>query len=463
MNAIVAVGGTGKRVALLYLKMINTLRPANVTTPPNFVFVVDMNPLPNTPDARLNEELQGQGVPASNFITPVNEDMQVNPAIRLSSFLGLGTGNQISPVARVLFDSNQRNVQVAMGMNCEPTVGATVAAQRFKTTEDSEEDVQSLQARLMPSVHLIVVGSMIGGTGSGVTPQLVKWMRKRIPGRPIHGLLFMRWIDLPQNDAEGPNNVKMSGNQRAWLNYLIEHHRENPHRQQEDLFDHYVLVGAPDAMSLSDSRSSENHPLHMLGAAYLLQFDNFLLQNPGATGAHYLELATGIQANELKMGDHTMEGALIREMLAARLLGNISAQRPDESMSWSTLMMPEAFAWRPFIRTLEKIVAKRGRYRQRQADWRLMTAEFDREKRQIESRIEEIRGLTSRLGGAHQIFDFDWNKIEQQAENHLASSARKVEKELSEVVVAAWDDNGVREAASNFIKSLRAILRNLTI
>src|SRR5690348_9866812 len=89
-DAIVAVGGTGKRAALLYMKLLNTWRPANFTSPGENVFVVDMEPQPGTPDALLNDELKAAGVPSSHFVSPVPSSARVDRAITLKRFMGFG-------------------------------------------------------------------------------------------------------------------------------------------------------------------------------------------------------------------------------------------------------------------------------------------------------------------------------------------------------------------------------------
>lgn len=464
-DAIVAVGGTGKRAALLYLKLVNTLRPANVASPGANVFVVDMEPQPGTPDALLNDELRLGGVPANHFMSPVPSGARVDRAITLTRFMGFGQGGDgdNSSLAHTLYNNNQLNVQIIRGMNCEPTVGATVASRRF-VSANPEPEVQYLENRLSAFDRVIVVGSIIGGTGAGVIPQLVRWLRDRLPAKPVYGLLFLQWIEIPEGDVDEPNDVKMAGNTKAWLNFLAEHHPENAYAAGGTLFQHYVLVGTPEGMPLNRAGSDSHHPLHLLGAIYLLQFDTFLQVAPGATGPHYLELSTGVTPGSIQMGDDTMEKAVIREKLLAALLGEIREQRPDEALSPFTLFAPTALAWRPLISTLEKIAAKWNRRKHLGEDWNQIAAAFDTERRITEDRIEELKTLTATMPGARDVFDFDWTQISQHADASLPDARRLAKRRLREAPVALpRHERSLADVAAHFINQLREILRGMPI
>jgi hypothetical protein len=460
-DAIVAVGGTGKRAALLYLKLVNTLRPANVAAGGRNVFILDMEPQPNTTDGEINEELRVEGVPGSHFISPVPPEARIDRTITLSRFMGFGQGQAggMLPLAHTLFNNNQLNVQIIKGMNCEPTVGATVAARRFIETGG---EIQYLENRLAAFNRVIVVGSIIGGTGAGVTPELVRWANRRLPGTPVYGVLFLKWIEIPEGDIDEPNDVKMAGNIKAWLNYLIEHHPENPSPRYQDLFNHYVLVGTPEGMPLNNASSNDHHPVHLLGALYLLQFDDFLQRAPGASGPHYVELGGRITPDAIQLGTDTMGRAVVREKLLGTLLKEFGEQQPDEALSPFTLFKPTSLAWRPFINTLEKIAAKWNRGSHVSEDWRSVCSQFDRERKNAEDRVEEIKKLTATMAGAREIFDFDWVALSQRAESRLPDARRMVERELREPPVAfPGHEPAIEGVAQNFIVQLRSILRQI--
>ena len=460
-DAIVAVGGTGKRVAALYLKLVNTLLPAGASGHGGSVFVVDMEPEAGTPDGDINKELRDEGVPASHFISPVLKDVQAQPNTTLSQFMRFESGGTVLPLAQSLFNTSQLNVQIIRGMNCEPTVGATVAARKFTINEvTQEEDVQSLQDGIAGRNRVIVVGSIVGGTGAGVTPQLVKWIRQRLPGKPVYGLLFMRWLNLPKNDDSGPTNVKMYGNAKAWLNYLIECHKDNPNPRERELFTHYVLVGAPHDMKLSESGDTSHHPLHLLGAYYLLQFDTFQQIAPGSLGPHYLELTEGIKPKDVKMDNATMAAAVVWERLFIYMLGVCKAQRPDQALSPFTLMMGRRLAWSPFIETMEAFAAKWGRHGQVGRDWGVITEVFEKERQKAQQRVEDLKKLTSTMPGADQIFDFDWNELNRRYEMKKPDALALTRNHLQAVTVAFPDlEEELSAVARKFMEQLRDILR----
>ncbi len=461
-EAIIAVGGTGKRVAALYLKLVNTLLPPNAPKPGSNVFVIDMEPEAGTTDDELNRELKEEGVPASHIISPVLEDVQAEPNTTLSQFMRFEAGGAVLPLAHSLFNTTQLNVQIIRGMNCEPTVGATVAARKFKVdVGEQEDDVQSLQDGIAGLDRVIIVGSIVGGTGAGVTPQLVQWLRQRLPAKPVYGLLFMRWLDLPQTDQSGPTNVKMYGNAKAWLNYLIEHDPRNHSRRfQRELFTHYVLVGAPRGMALNASDTNSHHPLHLLGAYYLLQFDNFQQIAPGATGPHYFQLDAGIPPQDINMGEATMAAAIVWEKLLIYMLGVFKAQRPDQALSPFTLMLKDKLAWPVFIRTMEEFAATRGRRGQLRSDWAKIADVFQEERARAETRIEELKKLTSTVPGADEIFNFDWNELNQRYETRKPDAWTLTKSNLRHVTVAADHlDDDLKAVARKFIQQLRDILR----
>lgn len=464
-DAIVAVGGTGKRAALLYLKLLNTWRPANSAPPGGNVFVVDMEPQSGTPDALLNDELKAAGVPNSHFVSPVPSSARVDRTITLKRFMGFGQdkNGDSSQLAHTLYNNQQLNVQIIKGMNCEPTVGATVASRRF-IASNQEAEVQYLEDRLSSFDRAIIVGSIIGGTGAGVMPQLVYWLHNRLPAKPAYGLLFLQWIEIPEGDADEPNDVKMAGNTKAWLNYLIEHHPENTYGVGDNLFQHYVLIGKPESMPLNHAGSDSHHPLHLLGALYLLQFDTFLQLAPGATGPHYLELGTGITPGAIQMGDDTMEKAVIREKLIAALLAELKEQQPDEALSPFTLFAPTTLAWKPFISTLEKIAAKWNRRKHLDEDWKKIAGFLDAERKASEDRVEELKALTATMPGARDVFDFDWTLISQHAEAVLVDARRLVKRSLTEAPVAfPGHEEALSGVAAHFIKELRSTLRQMSI
>jgi hypothetical protein len=465
-DAIIAIGGTGKRVASLYLKLVNTLRPVNITAPGANVFVIDMEPESGTPDYGLNQELQREGVPGSHFISPVMEEARVQRTISLSDFMEFEKGGTTLPLAYALFNTNQLNVQIIKGMNCEPTVGATVAARRFSVdVTETENEVQGLENGIAAFDNVIIVGSVIGGTGAGVTPQLVKWIKHHSPTKKIYGLLFLRWIDLPKDDAEGASNAKMHGNTKAWLNYLLEHHPGN-YGSRGELFTSYVLIGAPHEMALNKADTDSHHPLHLLGAINLLQFDRYDELTAGSSnGPHFIELRRGYRPQDIKVGDSSMAGAVVWEKLLAHVLSEFSRQQPAEALSPFTLMLSKRLSWDCFTSTMERFASRWGRRNQLSADWKKMAAAFSVERKKSEDRVEELKKLTSVMNGADDIFDFDWNDLQRQYENKKATAVALVEDNLTEVTVPSPDpqkslpDVVLQELASRFWEQARTILR----
>lgn len=462
-DAIVAVGGTGKRCALLYLKLVNTLRPVGITTPGNNVFVVDMDPERGTPDDILNQQLIAQGVPNGNFISPVPAEARIDSAITLSRFMGFGHDGTRA-ISNTCFNDAQLNVQIIRGMNCEPTVGATVAARRFNPITNTDLEVEAFQTKLSPFSRIIVVGSIIGGTGAGVMPGLVKWINQSTPDKLIYGLLFLKWIDIPTGGIDEPNDIKIAGNTRAWLNYLIEHQDASENGRGQNLFHHYVLLGNPPGLPNNQPDAPGHHPLHLLGATYLLQFDQFLEKTPGSNGPHFIELSSPIDEDTIKMGEDSIAHAVIKEKLFAMMLEEFCRQQPDKALSPFTLYWPTSLSLKPFIVTMEKQASRWRRYGELSGDWNLICRIFEEQKRNAEDRIQELQDLTDNLPGAADIFHFNWIGLTGRAEKLHTDASRAVARNLVEQSeVYGSHDAALKGIAEGFINQLRGILRGLTI
>jgi hypothetical protein len=422
-----------------------------------------MDPERGTTDDNLNEQLIAERVPTSHFISPVPAEARIDTAITLSRFMGFGQ-DATRAIANTCFNDAQLNVQIIRGMNCEPTVGATVAARRFNPTTTTDLEVEAFQTKLSAFNRIIVVGSIIGGTGAGVMPGLVKWINQNTPDKLTYGLLFLKWIDIPTGGIDEPNDVKIAGNTRAWLNYLIEHQDASENGRGQNLFHHYVLLGNPPGLPNNRPDDPRHHPLHLLGAMYLLQFDQFLETTPGSNGAHYMELSSAIDADAIKMGDDTIARAVIKEKLFSMMLEEFCRQQPDKALSPFTLYWPTSLSLKQFIVTMEKQAIRWRRYGELSGDWNAICRIFWQQKQATEDRIHELQDLTDNLPGAADIFSFDWIGMTGRAEKSRADAARAVARNLGEEsVVYGTHDEALTGIAWGFINQLREILRELII
>jgi hypothetical protein len=458
-DAIIAVGGTGKRAALLYLKLLNVLGSFGAEGAARRVFVIDLESQPDTLDRDLDLALQAEGVPATNWISPVPQAARINATITLAQFMNFGQG--ASPVAQTCFTSEQRNVQIRRGMNCEPTVGACVASRRFG---EPDNEIVNLQGALASYDRFVIVGSLIGGTGAGVTGELARWLRENFPMKLVYGVLFLKWIDIPQGGIDEPNNTKILGNSRAWMNYLMENNPGNPFGSGSELFFHYVLIGAPTGMVPAPAAESRHHPLHLLGAIYILKLHDLIQIAPGATGPHYIELGEPMTAHTVGVGNENIEVAIVREKLLIRLLQVMLTQQPDAALSSFALLGNTGLSWPQFTLTLEKLAGRWNGRRNLPRDWSRIQDIFRRERLFAENRVDEFRDLTENLPGADEIFEFDWNAIERKAEALFPDALRRSVRGLdAESEVYDTHEQAIEGIARGFVRQAREITRSINI
>src|SRR5215210_260568 len=120
-SLIIAVGGTGKSVAAVYLRL------AKFFDKPADVLIVDML----YGNEELDKQLDNEGVKQGDFMTPWPGGTRSLAGEKFSKIVGLDDGMVERPVAQALFAESELNTLVEKGMNARPIVGATVATRKF--------------------------------------------------------------------------------------------------------------------------------------------------------------------------------------------------------------------------------------------------------------------------------------------------------------------------------------------
>ncbi len=240
---IIAVGGTGQKVAmamanLVYLRAI----------PPEYNLQVidgdDSNDGRTKALKTFHGYLNGQG-PSSADAHPLRWDGRLmapysvkalNQADKKSFRALLQVGQQSPTLDRAVFDAlfadAAANLDVTKGFFAKPAVGATAfAAQGSDTMEALEAAAQRAEA-------LVLVGSLIGGTGAGVLPSIVEQLIDDKRLATSYGVFLLNW--LTGEDGSGDHAVPT-----ARMDSNFQHGSEYFYSRLKDRLKATALIGPP--------------------------------------------------------------------------------------------------------------------------------------------------------------------------------------------------------------------------
>ena len=124
-------------------------------------------------------------------------------------------------------------MDIGKGMFANPSVGSAV----FASSKHGAMDPLFGLART--AARIFVVGSFLGGTGAGITHQLIKLVREAVgPAKPIYGSFLLRWFDLPPTTGQTVDTATLLASMGHGLEYFYKH--------TKPLLDASMLVGVPD-------------------------------------------------------------------------------------------------------------------------------------------------------------------------------------------------------------------------
>ena len=441
-SLIIAVGGTGKSVAAVYLMLARFFgKPADV-------LVVDML----FRNEEIDTQLDREGVKQDDFMTPWPGGATSVSGVRFADIIGLTSGDVAEPVAHALFSEDELNTLVEKGMNARPIVGATVAMRKFFGSQ-ADPQLDNLRQRVAQYTDVFVVGSITGGTGSGVMPTLARWLTE-ICRKPVHGILFLPWIKLGAGSGDGPSDAVLQANAHAVLSYLKEvDPATNASAKDQAPFRDYVVIGNPPNLEPDSSATSASHPLNLVAATYLVYFDEILTRNPEVqSGPYYLELTSGgIRAAEMqpKRG-FSLEQAINRQSWFSTTLNNMSRQKPDEA--WDFAVPPLAanwLAWRA-LRTSVRGLSLMSEGRSARGDvWKEMSKYFGEQGRVAAERLAQFGAITSR-DKQRLVYDISMETLEKQAKGYRrrALSVASTTETPNLNSKLSWDNAAVAAAES---------------
>jgi hypothetical protein len=398
---IIGVGGTGKSVSLVFLKL------ARFFDMQSDVLIIDM---PFQRERGIDDQLNQEGVEQSDFITPWAGGAIALGGATFARVIGLAQGDIAQPVANALFASDELGTLVEDGMNCRPIVGATIAMRKFwRSQQDAQLD--NLQQRIGQYNDVFLVAGITGGTGAGVTPSLARWLTE-VCRKRVHGVLLLPYADLGAGAGTGPNNAAQDANAYASLSYL-----DQLSSNGTNIFQDYLVIGRPENVEAASGTITADHPLHLLAATYIVYYDEFLRRNPQqVAGPFYLEVkASGLRESEIRSERGlSLAHGIYSHLWYQDVLRTLAGQKPDQS--WDIMAPPfvaSLLAW-PVLRESVRDIAASGGYGTRGRVWNIIRNHFLEEAESIRRRIEHFEAITSR-DIQHAVYNISWERLRQEA------------------------------------------------
>lgn len=232
MDVLVCVGGGGQHIALAVARMV---RLGVWPTPPR-VLVIDADiksPLGQRL-ARFAEPIAGSGNPEAQGpevphpipaleMTPPFAAGVLDKDFR-GSFLkkGSGGGALDDELYELFFYSGADTIDIKQGMSAHPSVGAAVFAEHgIKHLKPTLDGVFAGSARV------VVASSLIGGTGAGITHQLVKFLHESDKRAQVslYGAFLLPWLKLKGGGQGAANDVTLINSAKHGLQEFLQQTR----------------------------------------------------------------------------------------------------------------------------------------------------------------------------------------------------------------------------------------------
>jgi len=244
MDLVISVGGGGQHIALAIARLLRI----GALAEPIEAFVIDADS-----DSRLAQKLTSFGNTVSRECPhPLDGARAVVPpfdraTMPETSFRRMFINEQASPAERELFElfydeesggvdqgmGPSAGVDIGKGMFANPSVGSAV----FASSRGGA--MEPLFGAARTAARVFVVGSFLGGTGAGITHQLIKLVREAVgPAKPIYGMFLLRWFDLPPTTGQTVDTATLLASMGHGLEYF--------YRYTKHLLDASMLVGVPD-------------------------------------------------------------------------------------------------------------------------------------------------------------------------------------------------------------------------
>ncbi len=231
MDYLICVGGGGQHIALAIARMVRLGVWGDA--PKTLVIDADLDsPLARRlrTFAEPSEEGGGEGprvphpLPGLTMQPPLATG-EAGKSFR-QSFLGSQPGGADNPggvieeeLYELFYGPNADEVDIKQGMAARPSVGAAVFADR-----GIEHLGPHLEGGFSHARQVLIAASFIGGTGAGVTHQLVKYLHES-PKRnnvDLFGTFLLPWIEIPPGGQGAADQVTIQNSAKHGIQHFME-------------------------------------------------------------------------------------------------------------------------------------------------------------------------------------------------------------------------------------------------
>jgi len=388
---VVAFGGTGKTVALIYVKLCRIMGYQ-----PNVVIVdFPAGKDPNANDGQLDNDLAEENDGSIRRINTLPDNRPLQPTSFLDTF-GLP-----QELADALFTEEQQGTPPIRGLNAEPQVGACLT--HFKLREDGQTVRSTL---LTGEPDICFVAGLGGGTGAGVTHHFARFISEAPVSR--HGVFLLPWRDI--GSIGTVTNSQQMRNAASVLSYLED--------KGDKIYTDSIFLGGLPGMELYRGADNEDHrarhPALILAALYLL------LQQVWGEGAqltlHRRRLETPVAGISLEdIATPTKDKSLYDMMVLSRrkvhIMEDLAQENPDQVLallSLAPLALPLAcmpLCW------LLKVYARKVHQSNYSRAWGDLGSALQRMAHSERRSLDWIINLAS----DRRVFRFDNKQLERDA------------------------------------------------
>jgi hypothetical protein len=286
-DLMVCIGGGGQHVALAVSRMVRL----GLWNPAPEMFVIDAEA-----EAPLNNRLREFRERAPNGTAeasdkdrlphPVPSATRIHPPFDRGRLKGpfpeLFLDSKSKPLEQTLFnlffDRQTADVDVSQGMYARPSVGATVFADRG--TDHLQKDLVAAMSRCE---NVLVASSFVGGTGAGISHQLIRQLRNHVGSdsanskKRLYGAFLLRWFMIPGAKKDAANDNTVTNSMMHGLDFL--------YRETRKSLDRSVIVGAYDGMELPEAHPKQDEtvsPFPLYAAFGLTRMRSTIFNEPNA-------------------------------------------------------------------------------------------------------------------------------------------------------------------------------------
>lgn len=231
-NVLIGVGGSGQHIIHAYLRVLALGNARAVDVP--HVYIIDADAQSQqianrrsqlVPDIQsLHEYLRHRAIDSktqeANFdiIRPYSQNLATNSDLTVKNVL-LAQKSKTTEEIQAFFYEKDLNIKVSEGMHANPKVGSTIFGEKLGRVLDGSGKVNTANKALLQQeflslfdddvtgintsgCNIVIVGSVFGGTGSGIIPTLARTFNEIInnssSGRTINlaTVATLPWFQL---------------------------------------------------------------------------------------------------------------------------------------------------------------------------------------------------------------------------------------------------------------------------